>query len=502
LNTPKKKKILVVEDNRAMLNFLIKTLEREGHQVVSAQDGLSALDILTSFTPDIMLFDLIMPNIDGRKLCQIVRRMQHLAGCYIIILSAAVAEMDFDYVEIGADTYIAKGPFRKMAEYVLTAVKESDTCRMKEKPKHIIGLDDVHARQITKELLSRNRHMETILDNITEGILELYSKRVVYANSTAVSLLSVPQEELLGASLPDVFDKIAGSKTDLELLLKLITDNSFEIDQNASVEINKRQVIFRSMPVKEEALTTIILIKDVTERKRMQLQLQHAQKMETIGTITSGVAHNFRNTLAGILSNCEVIQLNYKDDAKLNEIVERIRISGERGAQLVNGLMQFSRKHTKEEFKRLNLSMVIQESYYLIKETFDKRIDIRIDIPESLPIMGDQSALDQALINIYTNAQDAMPEGGEMRIEAMQEGNTAVVIVSDTGKGMDRITVERCFDPFFTTKKVCEGTGMGLSTTYGTIKSHKGEIRVNSEPNKGSVFKLFLPLNIPEKQDK
>jgi signal transduction histidine kinase len=146
--------------------------------------------------------------------------------------------------------------------------------------------------------------------------------------------------------------------------------------------------------------------------------------------------------------------------------------------------------------------MVIQESYYLIKETFDKRIDIRIDIPESLPIMGDQSALDQALINIYTNAQDAMPEGGEMRIEAMQEGNTAVVIVSDTGKGMDRITVERCFDPFFTTKKVCEGTGMGLSTTYGTIKSHKGEIRVNSEPNKGSVFKLFLPLNIPEKQDK
>jgi len=494
LNALKKKKILVVEDNRTTLNFLIKTMEREGHQVTSAEDGLSALDVLSSFTPDIMFIDLILPNIDGKKLCQIVRKMRHMSDCYLVILSAAVAEMDFNCATIGADTCIAKGPFGKMAEYVLAAIKESDKYRMKEKPKQVMGLDDIYARQMTRELLSRNRHLETILESIEEGIMEVYSKRVVYANSTAISLLGISQEELLGVSLPDVFDKIAGSKTDLESLSKLITDNSFEIDQNASLEVNKRQVIFRSMPVKEEDLTTIILIMDVTERKKMQLQLQHAQKMEAIGTISSGVAHNFRNTLAGILSNCQIVQLNYKDDVKLNEIVERIKISAERGAQLVNRLMQFSHKHTKEEFKRLNLSDVIQESFYLIKEILDKRINIHIDIPESLPIMGNHPELSQVLMNLYTNAKDAMPEGGELNIEAMKDGSMAVVIISDTGKGMDRITAERCFDPFFTTKRVDEGTGLGLSTTYGIIKSHKGEISVNSEINKGSVFKLFFPL--------
>jgi signal transduction histidine kinase len=218
--------------------------------------------------------------------------------------------------------------------------------------------------------------------------------------------------------------------------------------------------------------------------------------MESIGTIASGVAHNFRNTLAGILVNSQVIQTNYKDDAQLLAITARINTSVRRGVHLVEGLMQFARKQIAKEFQRVDFVTVIQETYQLIKESFDRNIAIHIHIPASLPIMGDFTGLNLALMNLCTNARDAMPGGGELRIEAGQEGATAVVTVSDTGEGMDKDTAEKCFDPFFTTKEVGKGTGLGLSTTFGIVKSHDGKIEVASEPNKGSVFRLHFPLAI------
>ncbi len=500
----RKKKILVVDDNRVMLNFLVKTLERDGHEVVSAEDGFSALDILTSFIPDIIFVDLIMPKISGDKLCQIVRKMKHLEDCYLVVVSAAVADMEFDYTEIGADTAIAKGPFGAMAEHVLAAVKESDDPQRSDRPKPIVGLEavdgvPVYARQMTKELLSRNRHLETILESMAEGILEVFSERVVYANSAAVFLFGMPQEKLLASYPPDLFDKT--TRIQVESLLNSKSGEPAEVGREMPIELNNRQVTVKNIPVKGQDSSSILLITDVTERRRLQMQLQHVQKMKAIGTIASGVAHNFRNTLAGILTNSQVIQMNCQDDSGLFEVAERINTSVKRGVQLVDGLMQFSRKQIKNKHQRLNLATVIQETYELIKGSFDKRIDIRIDIPESLPVVGDHSGLSLALMNLCTNARDAMQRGGELRIKAMQEGKMAVVIVSDTGKGMDSDTIEKCFDPFFTTKEVGKGTGLGLSTTYGIVKSHEGEIRVNSKPNKGSVFKLFLPLDHSSQQD-
>jgi CheY-like chemotaxis protein/anti-sigma regulatory factor (Ser/Thr protein kinase) len=157
--------------------------------------------------------------------------------------------------------------------------------------------------------------------------------------------------------------------------------------------------------------------------------------------------------------------------------------------------MHFSRKQTDNEYHRLNLSEVIQESYQLIKDAFDKKIKIQVVVPESLPVLGDHSELSMALMNLFTNARDAMPDGGQLRIEAGKQGNKAVVMVADTGMGMDSRTVEKCFDPFFTTKEIGKGTGLGLSTTYGIVMNHKGDISVDSGPNRGSVFKVSLPLS-------
>ena len=158
-----KKKILVVDDDRVMLKFISKLLTREGHDVQTAEDGFAALNLLSELIPDIMFFDLIMPKIDGGKLIKIVRSMPQMENCNLVIISAAVAEIDFDFEETGADSYIAKGPFSSMAEHIKAAIELSDKPRGRQISKPIRGLESVYARQLTKELLSRNRHLETIL---------------------------------------------------------------------------------------------------------------------------------------------------------------------------------------------------------------------------------------------------------------------------------------------------------------------------------------------------
>ena len=185
------------------------------------------------------------------------------------------------------------------------------------------------------------------------------------------------------------------------------------------------------------------------EKQKLEAQLRHAQKLESIGTLTSGVAHNFRNILSPISLYSQLIQMMYKDDPELKEIAEKTMECVNRGAQLVNGLMQFSRKHAKE-IETIDLAEVLREVYGLITESFDKKIGIFMDIADSLPVRGDCSGLSQVLMNLCTNARDAMPEGGELSIEARIEGEEALVteigldvrknIVDESTKMMNNFT--------------------------------------------------------------
>jgi len=495
-----KKKVLVVDDDRVTLNFVTKLLTREGHEVRTAGDGFAALKLLSDFTPDIMFFDLIMPKIDGGKLIKVARSKPQMNNCYMVIISAAVAEIDFDLDETEADFYIAKGPFSAMTEHIKAAIELSNIPLSQQGQKPIRGLDGVYARQLTKELLSRSRHLETILESMAEGILEVYSNKIVYANGVAVSLLGSSLEEILASYPPDLFDNAIGKRLDEILQASLTVPVS--IGEKAPVELNGRKVTIKLLPVKGESSTVIIMITDVTERKRLEMQLQHVQKMEAIGTIAAGVAHNFRNTLTEILVNSQLIQMNYKDESGLHDVAGRINSSVRRGSSLVDGLLQFSRKQIKEEFELIDLATVIEEICQLIEKSFDQKIEIQTDLPGQLPIMGDPTSLRQALMNLCTNARDAMPEGGKLTITGRQDGKRSLVTVTDTGQGMDREAVQKCFDPFFTTKPIGKGTGLGLSTTYGIIKSHEGLITVDSGPNRGTTFKIHFPAATPKEQSK
>jgi PAS domain S-box-containing protein len=622
------KKILAVDNDRFMLKFISDVISKEGHKVLIAEDGLSALDILETYTPDVIFIDLVMPNINGKKLCKIIRGMQKLKHSCIIILSAVAAEEETDFAKLGANGCIAKGPLEEMAQNITSVVDQYDRLSSQHLPKPLMGIESLHPRGITEELLSVKRHFEIILEKMSEGILEITSKgRIVYANPTALSLIGMSEKELLGSHFIKLFDEDDHQRIDE--LLKTMGDKPVTITEDLPVNLNEYQVTLSILPINERPSTTIVILNDVTERKRsekslketnkflrnildssssisimstdldqnilfwnkgaenlfgykseevvgikktgmlypgdeekalvedirslirknkkaitceirevskdgrklwinlnltprfdekgnvvgilgigediserkrLEAQLQQAQKMEAIGTLTSGVAHNFRNILAGISMDSQLLQMKYGDNPKMLEISERISRGIKRGTQLIEGLMQFSRKQPKERLQSLNLSDVIHEAYQLISKSFDKRVDIRADIPESLPIMGDHSELSQVFMNLFNNARDAMPEGGKLTIEAEKEKNNVLVIISDTGHGMDKETQVKCFDPFFTTKEGKKGTGLGLSTTYGIVKEHEGKINVHSEPSKGTTFKLSFPLAIAGEQ--
>jgi CheY-like chemotaxis protein len=216
--------------------------------------------------------------------------------------------------------------------------------------------------------------------------------------------------------------------------------------------------------------------------------------------IASGVAHNFRNILAGISVNSQLIEMKFKDNQNLLDIIGRVERAVRRGAKLVNELMQFSRKNIAREARVIDLSSIILETHDLIKESFDKKIDVQADVPDSIPVVADQSGMTQVLMNLATNSRDAMPEGGQLRIAAWKKRKQVEIAISDTGHGMDKATTAKCFDPFFTTKDVDRGTGLGLSTTYGIIKEHGGDIHAYSEPGKGTIFKIYLPLALEDEE--
>jgi CheY-like chemotaxis protein len=217
--------------------------------------------------------------------------------------------------------------------------------------------------------------------------------------------------------------------------------------------------------------------------------------MEAIGTLGSGIAHNFRNILAVFSMNCHILKEKYKDDSELLSNIDLMISYGNRGASLIDDLMRFGRQEPKKKYQLLNLSEILKETYKIISDTFNKMIDIRLNIPESIPLNGDYSELSQIFLNLCTNARDAMPDGGILQIDASIDGKQAYVAISDTGEGMDRETMGKCFEPFFTTKPMEKGTGLGLSTTYGIVKKHRGEIKVHSVLGQGSTFKPYFPLS-------
>lgn len=511
------KKILVVDNQPAVLEFISHLLLKEGHQVLTASDGLSALEILKTCTPDVIFADLIMPNIGGDKLCRIIRSMPALKNTFIVVLSAIAAEEELSFADFGADACIAKGPFDKMARHVLEVLAHSDSGRSYGLQGKTIGREDIYQREITKELLTSNRHYEATLNNISEGFLELsLESKIVYANLAAISIIGISEEILLSLEFTKLF-KAADRKIIKNLLADAATSRQ-EVATTVPVKMNNSLVSLKFIPLKDNLHDAILVIlSDVSQCRQLEAQLQRAQQMGALGTLAGGVAHDLNNILSGIVCYPDLILMQIDDDSPIREPIKTMKASGQKAAAMVQDLLTLARRGVGR-MDVVNLNDIVTE--YLKSPEHCKlkshhpNVKIKTDLETSLMnITGSFVHLTKTIMNLVTNAAEAMTDEGEIIISTesryidsliggcnkVKAGDYVVLKVTDNGIGISIEDMDRIFEPFYT-KKVMgrSGSGLGMAVVKGTVEDHSGYIDVESTPGKGATFALCFPATQKE----
>ena len=521
------KKILVVDNHPLILRLLENRFAKVGHQVRTANDGLAALDVLREFVPDIIFLDLVMPNIGGEQLCRIIRQEPRLAGIYIVILSATAAERECDPHRIGANACIAKGAFDKIKDHLDAALVEAALPRDQRHDLGVLGLDQVYQREITRELLTSRRHLEIILHNMVEGVLELNpALRIIYLNPAAAALFARAEYELLGRELfallePETVASIRAALAEMAV-------PGAKPRQTGPSKVRDRQVVFDFYQVEagqSEAGTIIVRLQDVTVRQLAEENLHRTtdslrqaladlhqaqeimvrqEKLASIGTLASGVAHEILNPLNIISSIVQLLLMEKLPAAQreqLGEVMNQIR----RATGITDNLRMFSHR-SSGRVVAVDIHALFDKTALLVEHEL-KLDNIRLerDFAPNLPlIMVDDDQLAQVFLNLISNARAAMQDRPRRRIivrtRPVDDGVT--ISFADTGHGIAKEHLAKVFDPFFTTKEPGEGTGLGLSLVYSMIENHSGTIEVSSEEGQGTEFFIYLPYHatMPEKE--
>lgn len=273
----KVKKILVVDNNPTFAELMSHLLIKQGHKVLTADGGLSALEILKSYRPDIIFVDLVMHNIDGEKLCRIVRGKPRFRNTWIIILSALAAEQKIDYIEWGADACVAKGPFDKMSQLVLDIVNHLDSKPRERIDGKITRIENIRPRAITKELFSLKQHLDVVLASISEGILEItVDNKIVYVNPAAAAIIENIEQNLLTDDFSNLFKKADQNKITAALKMNG-EESSYEC-----VLLNGKRVLVNIVPIKDDAGKRLVILSDITERRKAEEELRYRAAFENL----------------------------------------------------------------------------------------------------------------------------------------------------------------------------------------------------------------------------
>ncbi|MGB8169625.1 MAG: PAS domain S-box protein [Chthoniobacteraceae bacterium] len=375
-------------------------------------------------------------------------------------------------------------------------------------PSRMVGtITDITARKVAEEAMrSSEERYRTLFERAPDGILiGDPESNYLDANPSMCRMLGYTREELVGLNATDIIAPTDAPEIDET------------IEEIRHGHRHQREWQFRRkdgsiFPVEVIAtLTTdgnlLGMVRDISERKQLEAQFLRAQRMEGIGTLAGGIAHDLNNVLAPIMMSLTVLRMRFKDPSS-SELLAVIDASAQHGAEMVRQILSFARGMEGRRIE-VQLRHLIPEIERIANDTFLKSVQLRSSMPADLrTISGDPTQIHQVLLNLCVNARDAMPNGGVLTISARNldldapsaahqleatPGPYVVIEVSDTGTGMAPEVVERIFDPFFTTKDVGKGTGLGLSTSLAIVKSHGGFIRVQSTVGDGTTFALYFP---------
>ena len=388
----------------------------------------------------------------------------------------------------------------------------------------------VELKETQDRLEKSEESLRITLNSIGDAVIATDIKaNIVSMNPVAEKLTSVTEQEAIGKSLNEVFNIVNAESGDtvespVEEILRegktvWLEKHTVLISKNGE----KHQIADSGAPIrdsKNNIVGIVLVFRDVTEQCYMENQLRQTQKMESIGQLAGGVAHDFNNMLSGIVGGAELLAMKIGENADLVKYVNVIFESAERASKLTRKLLDFAHKGSVLSVP-VDVHDSIKNACQLLERSIDRRIEISTELlAENSIVIGDLLQLQNVFLNLGLNARDAMKKGGELKISTVnveldsdfckkrgnliKSGQYIEIAVSDTGKGISYGTKNKIFEPFFTTKNIGEGVGLGLTAAYGSVKNHSGIINVYSERNIGSVFKVYLPLSdgkIIEKQD-
>ncbi|MDD2338547.1 MAG: ATP-binding protein, partial [Geobacteraceae bacterium] len=360
---------------------------------------------------------------------------------------------------------------------------------------------------------SERRFRETLENMTLMAILLDRDGTIRFCNDCFLAATGWRREEMLNGNWFETFFPLDDSRK--KSYLASLVDGNLESHQEHDIRtkagesrlVSWNNTFLRDSSGKVEGVA--LIGEDITERRHLENHLRQAQKMESVGTLAGGIAHDFNNILTAIIGYGQLLERKVQGDPALLQNVLQIQSAAERAAGLTSRLLSFSRKQVIQK-RPVDLNSIIQPLEKLLKQILGEDILLRTSLwPSDLIVLADSNQLEHVLINLASNARDAMPEGGLLTIGTKQldmaedycrfhgfgsPGSYAVISVSDSGCGMPEPLRQRIFEPFFTTKETGKGTGLGLSMAYGIVQQHNGYINVYSEPGNGSTFRIYLPL--------
>ena len=497
-------RILIVEDDAAHSEAIGRALEAAGADGVSIRVARTLHEYgkaVADCPPDIALMDLNLP--DGRAVEVLTQPPE--AGSFPILLMTSYGNehMAVEAIKAGALDYIVKSPeaFAAMPRTVEYALREWKLLQERKQAQEEL-------REVTQRLrlATAAGHLGIWDWDIVNDVL-VWNDRMfeIYGVSSNTFRMSrAIWEKCLHPD--DLAMALEGTRAALSGEREYDYEFRIVLPDGTVKFIKTNAMIIRDAHGK--AVRMIGMNQDITDRKHMEEQLRQSQKMEAIGQLAGGVAHDFNNILTVIYGHCSVLQMKMGKDAPFRSDIDQIYAAAEKAANLTRSLLAFSRKQIMSP-KKVNLNEIVLNVGKLLTRIIGEDIQLKtVCTGKPLRVFADSGQIEQVLMNLAANARDAMTNGGILTIETGSEeidesfiqaygygaaGKYVVLSVSDTGQGMDAETTKKIFEPFFTTKEVGKGTGLGLAIVYGVIKQHNGYINVYSEAGEGTTFRVYLP---------
>jgi PAS domain S-box-containing protein len=539
-------RVLIVDDHSENLYLLRVLLQGHGHQVTEAADGAAALSLARQDPPELIVSDLLMPVLDGYALLRHWRSDARLKSIPFVVYTATYTEPQDEQLAmaLGADAFIIKPtePEHLMARIEETLARrargESTAARspveeslllkqynevlIRKLEDKLVQLEQTN-RGLQQEIGERKRteaalrNSQEMLRAVAEGTSDAVfvkdrNGRYLLVNESASRYIGRPPSDIVGCDDVALFGAPGAAALALNDQEVMQANTALTFEETLQVGGMERLFHATKAPYRDErgnVAGVVGISRDITERRRLEEQLRQSHKMEAIGRLAGGVAHDFNNLLTIIGSYSELILHEPQVGTTIQDHAKAIRDAGKRASALTRQLLGFSRQVITQP-EVLDLNEVVVDTGDLLRRLIGSDITLTtLRGPGLGAVEADRSQVDQVLMNLAVNARDAMPSGGALtietanvtldasRIDAMFDchpGRYVMLAVTDTGSGIPPEIQARIFEPFFTTKEVGKGTGLGLSMVFGIVQHSGGCIKVESEPGRGSTFRIFLPM--------